>query len=84
MLFHMVALNLLLTVALITAYSEDFGWLLKNFRPFRKWLQKLPRERVFKTVTETGDKSDPEICVWPPTEKTNSACCLLLKCYVIS
>ena len=31
MLFHMVALNLLLKVALITAYYEDFGWLLEEF-----------------------------------------------------
>ena len=38
LLFHRVALKLLLTLALITAYSEDFGCLLKNFRPFRKLL----------------------------------------------
>ena len=53
---------------------------VKEFPPIRKWLKELPWkakprvpcERAYKTVSETGVKSDPAFCLGPPIKKTNS------------
>ena len=57
-------------------------WLaVEESTPIRKWLKKLPCrakpcevpcERAYKTVSETGVKSDPAFCLGSTIEKTNS------------
>ena len=53
---------------------------VEEFPPISEWLKELPwrakprvpRERALKTVSETGVKSDPEFCLVPTIDKTNS------------